>query len=148
MSKAWGLAGARLGMLLAPKCIVDVMNKVRAPFNINSLTEAAATQALANSDTMANNVRAILAERDRVAEVLRGLTPAVCEVFPSDANFLLIRVDQAKTVCDVIARDANVVIRYRGSMLNCKDCIRVTIGTRDENNLFLVAFQKATGSVF
>ncbi|CAE8585491.1 unnamed protein product, partial [Polarella glacialis] len=142
LSKAWGLAGARLGMLLASRQIVEILNKVRAPFNVSSLTEDVAIRALGQAATVACHVQQLLSERQSVAAAIEGL--ALGRVFSSDANFVLFRVKNAKEVCEAIAKDGKVVARYRGSMPLCEDTIRVTIGTYAENEQFLAALRKAT----
>lgn len=143
MSKAWGLAGARVGVAFAGEELIATMNVVRSPFNVSSLAEDAALRALASADTVASNIRKTVAERERVAAELRSMAPKVGRVYPSDANFLLLRVPDAKAMAVKIASDSNIVVRYRGTMLHCQDCIRVTIGTPAENDQFLRALRAA-----
>mmetsp|Transcript_56389 Transcript_56389/g.132239 ORF Transcript_56389/g.132239 Transcript_56389/m.132239 type:complete len:413 (-) Transcript_56389:13-1251(-) len=145
-SKAWGMAGARLGMLFASSDLISIMNKVKAPFNISTLVEDAALQALKHADVVKDRVGKILDERERVATALqtqemKGL--GIQEVKRSDANFLLVKMQNAKAVSTRMGDDSNVTVRYRGGMLHCKDCIRITIGTKAENDAMLKALAAA-----
>lgn len=143
LSKAWGLAGARMGIAFASAEIIKLLNKTRSPFNISSLTESVTLQALDRPEVVERQVQEILEERKRVAAALTTLSAKVRKVPVSDSNFLLFQVDDAKQVAESIASESSVVVRYRGSMLHCHDCIRVTIGTKHENDLFLAALRKA-----
>jgi len=145
-SKAWGMAGARFGMLFASKELISVMNKVKAPFNLSTLVEDAALQALKSASVVEERVKTILSERERVAKALLSpdmLAKGVQEVKRSDANFLMVKVDNAKVVSVRMADDSNVTVRYRGAMLHCKDCIRITVGTKAENDAMLKALASA-----
>merc|ERR1711862_669460 len=114
LSKAFGLAGIRLGFAIGNDDIIQLMNNVKAPYNINN----------------------ILDQRTTVAKALNELN-FVTKVFPSDANFLLFRVEKYAFEMYKLMANRGVITRYRGSELNCTECLRVTIGTEDENVTFL-----------
>jgi histidinol-phosphate aminotransferase len=146
LSKAWGLAGARVGFAMGPEALVSVIDRVKAPFNLSALAEEAATRAIAGAATVRAQRDALLIERERVAHELRApaLGHAVRRVVPSDANFLLVQIDDCRAVCEQLGRDG-VVVRYRGDMLHCAQCARVSIGTRGENDRMLAALARAVG---
>jgi len=143
LSKAFGLAGIRCGFCIGPPDVIQLMNNVKAPYNVNSLTSEVAINAMNSMDTLRKNVQSTLAERARVRSALEALTDIVVKVFPSDSNFLLFRVKddvEAVTVYKKMADDG-VVTRFRGKELHCHQCIRVTIGTPEENDKFLETLQ-------
>ncbi len=140
LSKSFGLAGIRLGVALASPDVIDYMMKVKAPYNVNKLTSKAALQAFDNLDKMNENVQTLIGERDLMTKKLEAI-PEVLKVFPSDANFLLFRINNAYDVYQKLAEEG-VVIRYRGNEPFCEECLRLTIGTPEENNVFLTALNK------
>lgn len=139
LSKSFGLAGIRLGMAFASAEIIALLMKIKSPYNINQLTSETAILAFDHIETMRASVASILDERARLESELRRLDGVV--VFPSDANFLLIRVAKAFDVYKAMA-EAGVVARYRGDQIHCENTIRVTIGTPAENDLFLRTLAK------
>lgn len=143
LSKAFGLAGIRCGFCIGPPDVIQLMNNVKAPYNVNSLTSEVAINAMNSMDTLRKNVASTMVERARVRTELEALTDIVVSVYPSDSNFLLFRVKddlQAVTVYKKMADDG-VVTRFRGNELHCNQCIRVTIGTKEENDKFLAILQ-------
>ena len=140
-SKAWGLAGLRLGMAFAQPEIIALLNKIKAPYNISSATQKLALQALAGEDTMKQWVASIKSERDRVAKELIKLT-TVKKVFPSEANFLLVRIDRAGEVYEELIA-SGIVVRDRSLVVRCEDCLRITIGTAAENDQLLDALRRS-----
>jgi len=141
LSKAFGLAGIRCGFCIGAPDVIRLMNNVKAPYNVNSLTSEVAVNAMTSTKVLEENIKDILAQRKVVAEQLEALD-FVEKVFPSDANFLLFRVkDHAQEMYKSMA-DAGVVTRFRGNEMHCTNCIRVTIGTPDENTKFLELLQK------
>ena len=140
MSKSFGLAGIRLGIAIASANIISYMMKVKAPYNINKLTSKAAIKAFDNMNSVFENITAILEERRRVAGMLESL-PKVQKVFPSNANFLIFRVPNALKIYNKLA-DEGVIVRYRGNEPHCEECIRLTIGTPEENDRFFEALIK------
>lgn len=136
LSKAFGLAGIRCGFAIGAPDVIQLMNNVKAPYNVNSLTSEVAINAMDNIATLEKNVATLLAQREVVANALTKLD-FVTKVYPSDANFILFRVKKnAKEIYKAMA-DGGVVTRYRGSEMHCDECIRVTVGTEEENKTFL-----------
>ncbi|MFN1835422.1 histidinol-phosphate transaminase [Balneola sp. MJW-20] len=140
LSKAFGLAGIRLGIAIASEEIISYMLKVKAPYNINKLTSKAAIEAFDHVDKVQENVRRILDERKRMEDMLAEIEE-VDEVFPSDANFLVFRVKNALKVYEVLAAEG-VVVRYRGNEPGCENGLRLTIGTPEENDFFIHKLQE------
>lgn len=139
MSKAFGLAGIRLGIALAHPEIIQLMMKVKAPYNVNKLTSEAALRGYSMIEAMRTNVSKILAERDRIMESLKHIH-GVEKIFPSDANFLIFRVQNALNTYKKLA-EKGIIVRYRGDEPHCQNCLRVTIGTKIENDQFLHALE-------
>lgn len=136
LSKAFGLAGIRCGFAIGPPDVIQLMNNVKAPYNVNKLTSDAAINALKNTDILEKNVKDVLEQRNIVAKELESLD-FVVKVYPSDSNFLLFRVKQKANELYKNMADKGVVSRFRGKELHCDECIRVTIGTPEENGKFL-----------
>lgn len=134
-SKAWGLAGVRLGYCVADKEIISYLFKVKAPYNINALTRYAVLKSITNEEKKKNAVSAIISERYRVENELKNIS-AITTVFPSDANYLLVRLPNAKEIQKQLA-ERGVVIRDRSSQPKLDNCLRITIGTKEENNALL-----------
>lgn len=143
LSKAFGLAGIRCGFCIGPPDVIQLMNNVKAPYNVNSLTSEVAINAMNSMDTLRKNVKSILVERTRVRASLEALSEIVVKVYPSDSNFLLFRVTNDLQAVDVYKKmaDDGVVTRFRGNEMHCDQCLRVTIGTPAENDTFLETFQ-------
>ena len=139
-SKAFGMAGIRLGVAISNPEIIHYMLKVKAPYNINKLTANAALKAFDELELVKFNIEKIRAERDYVAEQL-GHSDAVEKVYPSDANFLLFKIRNAEDIYRKLA-EKGVIVRYRGNEPLCQDCLRVTIGMPDENVRFLKALKE------
>ncbi len=137
LSKAFGLAGIRLGVALANPEIIEFMMKVKAPYNVNKLTSKAALKAFDHLSEMQSTVNLIKQERDSVIQRLKDI-PAVERVFPTDANFLIFKIPNALEIYRRLA-EKGVIVRYRGNEPHCEDCLRLTIGTEDENNQFFEA---------
>lgn len=134
-SKSLGLAGIRLGIAIANQEIIQVMLKVKAPYNINKLTAESALKAFEQLPLVKFNIEKIIEERKYVAEQL-SYAETVETVYPSDANFLLFKIKDALSIYKKLA-EKGVIIRFRGNEPNCEDCLRVTIGMPDENKQFL-----------
>ncbi|MCQ2350353.1 MAG: histidinol-phosphate transaminase [Paludibacteraceae bacterium] len=134
-SKAWGMASVRCGMAFASKEIISLYNNVKYPYNINLLTQTFVSERLKCIDEKEEWVASILAERSRMATEL-GKLSTVYEIYPSDANFLLVRVKDANaTYRSLIER--GVVVRNRNSVTLCGNCLRITIGTKEENETLI-----------
>jgi histidinol-phosphate aminotransferase len=135
LSKAWGLAGIRLGYALAHPTIVSYLMSVKPPYNINALTSSLALQALQQRSKMTTMVQAIIRERQRL---LRELPAIRCieQVFPSQANFVLVRCRDAKHLYRNLAQ-RGIIVRDRSSEPMLENCLRLTVGTPEQNDLLL-----------
>lgn len=139
-SKAWGAAAIRLGMAFAAPAIIEVLNKIKYPYNINLLVQNKALELMENEKEMRQEVKAILAERVRMTKLLSE-APFGFEVFPSDANFLLVRVGDADRLYKALV-DRGIIVRNRNRVLKCQGCLRITIGLPAENDLLLRALSE------
>jgi histidinol-phosphate aminotransferase len=132
LSKAWGLAGIRLGMALADQVVIKYMNMVKYPYNVNYLTQIKALEMLGTAGSREMWVKKILAERIKLEGQLEEIG-YVQKIFPSDANFLLVRVEDPDGIYKFL-NERGVIVRNRSSLKHCEGCIRITVGTPDENN--------------
>lgn len=128
LSKAWGMAALRVGLAFASPEIMALYAKVKYPYNISKINQVIALGSLASVD---EQVAEIKAERERLAEVLKK-SPNVIEVYPSDANFLLVKVDDANAWYDRLMAQG-IIVRNRSKMPLCAGCLRITVGTPEEN---------------
>lgn len=140
LSKAWGLAGLRIGMAFAHPFIISILNKIKYPYNLNLATIKLAEQALEKSAGMREKVELILAERTRLSEELPKLD-CVLQVFPSDANFLLVRTTNADEIYQHLC-DHGIVVRNRSREPHCEECLRITVGTLAENDRLLAVLSE------
>ena len=136
-SKAWASAAIRLGMAFASEEIIGLFNKVKYPYNVNLLTQEKALALLADFAAIDGWLAQIKREREHVLPALAEL-PIVLKVFPTDANFVLVRVTDANAIYRYLI-EQGIVVRNRTRVQLCKDCLRITIGTRQENNKLLGA---------
>lgn len=130
-SKAWGMAGIRLGMAFASEEIISYFNKVKPPYNINQLTQEAGLQALAKKEEQERQVQQLLGQRTLLQQYLGGL-PFVERIYPSDANFLLVKMEAPKIVYNYLV-ERGVIVRDRSRVTLCEGCLRITVGTPAEN---------------
>jgi len=135
LSKAWGSAAIRLGMAFASTEIISVLNKIKYPYNINILTQKHALTALKNPEQVKAWVKTILAERKVLIDSLQKLG-LVEHVYPTDANFVLVKVNDANAVYQYLVAKS-IIVRNRNSVSLCNDCIRITVGTSEENKILL-----------
>ena len=135
LSKAYGLAGIRLGICIASEEIINILNKIKPPYNINSLTQERAISALQDWDTTQRQITQLIAERKGLFAQLEKIS-FVEKVYPSDANFLLVRVDDAnKRYAQLIQN--NIVVRNRSKQVGCENCLRFSVGTPQENQILI-----------
>jgi len=130
-SKAWGMAGIRLGMAFAQPEIIRVFNKVKYPYNINILTQQKAMELLDNLQEKEEWVKILVEERDKMVKKLFKL-PFVQVVYPSDANFVLVKMHDARGIYEYLT-DQKIIVRDRSKIALCDDCLRITIGSPKEN---------------
>jgi len=143
-SKAWGLAGLRLGMAFASPEIISYLNKIKPPYNVSEATQQYALAALRDAERFAAMRTELLKGRDWLAERLPAVS-IVEEVFPSDANFLLARFRPDATVVYDYLLDKGIVVRNRTTQPGCAGCLRLTVGTPAENEALLAALQQYEG---
>ena len=140
MSKAWGCAALRLGMAFASKEIIALFNKVKYPYNINLLTQRQALEILKDPFEVDKWVRMLKQERDRMIEAFR-LLPICQKVYPTDANFFLAKMDNAQKTYDYLV-GLGIIVRNRTRVHLCHNCLRVTVGTKGENNELIAALRQ------
>lgn len=138
-SKAWGLAGIRLGMAYANEKIIKVLNKIKMPYNINALTQEYALKALGDTETKDNLVEEILATRMAMNSSLKRVA-CIKEIYPSDTNFILVKTTNANQIYTYLT-DRGVVVRNRHNVSLCRNCLRLTVGTPEENTSLLQALE-------
>jgi histidinol-phosphate aminotransferase len=137
LSKAWGLAALRVGLSVASDEIVTVMNKIKPPYNINQASQELALQALNEIDQVNDMIKEIVKEREILAEALVNLS-FVKKVYPSDANFLLVKMDDPLAVYQELL-NRGIVVRDRSKVELCEGCLRITVGAAEENKTLLDA---------
>lgn len=139
LSKAWGCAAIRLGMAFASEEIIEVFNKVKYPYNINILTQNQALEAVKDPFSVDRWVKTLLEERERLMAAFKML-PITNIVYPSDANFFLVKVTDAQKIYDYLV-DEGIIVRNRTRVSLCQNCLRITIGTKTENAELLGALR-------
>ena len=141
-SKAWGCAAIRLGMAFASPDIIGIFSKIKYPYNINLLTQQEALRMMQRHYEVQRWISTLLEERARLMQVFTQL-PCCKKVFPTDANFFLTRVSNAKAIYDYLV-DQGIIVRNRSNITRCEDCLRITVGTRPENDALLEALRNYT----
>ncbi len=144
-SKAWGLAGLRLGICYASIEVIALIQKIKPPYNVNSLTQIIAVSALENATIKNDQVETIVNARKNLAERLKQFS-FVNKVYPSDANFILTQVNDAQQCYDHLLHQG-IIVRNRSSVVKCDNCLRITIGTKEENIKLiegLTTYEKST----
>lgn len=140
LSKAWGLAGLRLGMAFASQAIIEVMNKVKPPYNINQATQELVLKALEEVGQVNDMIKLLVDMREALAEVFTSM-PTVETVYPSDANFILVKIAEARKVYEFLLTKG-IVLRDRSNVQLCDNCLRITVGTEQENTQLVDAMQE------
>jgi histidinol-phosphate aminotransferase len=140
LSKAWGLAGIRLGMAFANKELIELLNMIKPPYNISSLSQEIAIKALSAPEIKDQSVSKILSERHRLTQLL-GSVSSIRFIFNSDANFLLVRMTNASAIYQRLVQK-KIVVRDRSKVLLCHDCLRITVGTKEENDKLIYALRE------
>ncbi|MEP2025170.1 MAG: histidinol-phosphate transaminase [Reichenbachiella sp.] len=139
LSKAWGLAGLRVGMCFASEEIIKVLEAIKPPYNVNELSQQAALKALNEEENFKAKLKIILGEKAKMEQALDQLS-CILERFSSDANFILVRVADAKGLYDYLM-EQQIIVRNRSKEYLCDNCLRLTIGTPEENERLLSALQ-------
>jgi histidinol-phosphate aminotransferase len=146
LSKAWGLAGLRLGMCFANPDIIGYMNKVKAPYNINIVTQELALQALEEVGQVNDMIKLLVDMRNALAQVIASM-PHVIQVFPSDTNFILVKIPHARKLYEFLM-SKGIIVRDRSALALCEDSLRITVGTEQENTLLVDAMYEWITNTF
>lgn len=139
LSKAWGLAGLRLGMAFASTAIIEILNRVKPPYNINQATQELVLTALEEVGQINDMIRLLVDMREALTEVFASM-PTVETVYPSDANFILVKIKEARAVYEFLLTKG-IVLRDRSNVQLCNDCLRITVGSEQDNTLLVDAMQ-------
>ena len=135
LSKAWGMAALRLGLGFASKEIIQVLNRIKPPYNVNLMSQQEALKHLAQPEKTRERIAVVRQEKEKMRRALETL-PGIKKVFPSDANFLLVEMKNATEVYRKLLEEG-IVVRNRSGILHCTSCLRITIGTPEENERLL-----------
>jgi len=139
LSKAYGMAGIRLGICIASAEIIAVLNKIKPPYNVNELTQERAIQRVSDQDSVKKEVVNILEEREKLNETLKSV-PFVSKIYPTDANFILAKVDDATLRYNQLLQKG-IVVRNRTTQPLCENTLRFTVGTSAENEILITALK-------
>ncbi|MCC8154301.1 MAG: histidinol-phosphate transaminase [Tannerellaceae bacterium] len=140
LSKAWGAAAIRLGMAFASPEIIGILNKIKYPYNVSQPSQEKALEILSDTAPFKKQVARILSERNTLESTMHQI-PCVEDIYPSDANFILIKVADANATYDFLVKEG-IIVRNRTNVTLCEDCLRITIGTPKENNKLIEALNK------
>src|ERR1700742_2592661 len=140
LSKAWGLAGLRVGMAFASEEIIEVMNKVKPPYNVNEASQQLALKALKNIDQVNSWIKETLAQRDALVLELKPFD-FVLDIYPSDANFILVKTTDPKFIYSFLV-EKGIIVRDRSKIDLCEGCLRITVGTTEENKILIDTLKK------
>lgn len=139
-SKVWGLANLRLGMAFASADIIRILNKIKPPYNISGLTQEVVLEGLQDITWQATSVKAILDQREQLTEMLQQIA-IVEKIYPSDANFLLVKVQDARQTYHYLV-EQKIIVRDRSKVQLCENSLRITVGTPEENQRLVQALQQ------
>jgi histidinol-phosphate aminotransferase len=139
-SKAWGMAGLRLGIAFAEAQIIEVLSRIKYPYNLSILTQQKALELLAFEENKAEWVKILLGERDRLIRAL-GRFPFVLKIYPSDANFLLVKTHDPKGIYQYLMKE-KIIVRDRSGIRLCSGCLRISVGSPEENTILLSALER------
>lgn len=142
LSKAWGMAGLRLGLGFAHKEIINVLDRIKPPYNVNLLSQQQALIRIKDTEETQRQIKVLRREKRKMREALQPL-PVVKKVFPSDSNFLLVEMKNATAIYTKLLAKG-IVVRNRSGMLHCAGCLRITIGTPEENQRLMTELKKIT----
>lgn len=143
LSKAWGLANLRLGMAFASKEIIQILNKIKPPYNINGVTQQLVAESLAKESQKNEMVKEIIFQRNLLEKELKNIN-FITKIYPSDANFLLVKMDNAQEIFDKLLTE-KIIVRNRTKVILCDNCLRITVGTAQENEKLLLALKSFEG---
>jgi len=139
-SKAWGLAALRLGMTFASKEIIGILNKIKPPYNINQSTQELALKALENLEDVNAMIKETVRERDALIKELATVS-FVQKIYPTDANFVLVKMSNATEVYNYL-KEQGIIVRNRSNVILCDDCLRITVGTPEQDGKLIQALKE------
>ena len=140
LSKAWGMAGLRVGMAFASQQIINVFNKIKPPYNINVVSQQLAKEGLDNVEHVNSFIKKIVEEREKLVASLKGFS-FIKKTYPSEANFLLVKVEDAKKLF-IYLQERQIIVRDRSKAPLCEECLRITVGTKEENKKLIEALKQ------
>ena len=140
LSKAWGMAAIRLGMAMGQEKIIQVLDKVKPPYNVNALTQQKALEMITQKRVFDENIQKLKHEKDFLTNELSKID-SVEKVFPSDANFLLVRFTDADKIYEKLSKKG-IVVRNRSKELHCENCLRITVGCPEQNKILIRELKK------
>lgn len=140
LSKAWGMAGLRIGMAFASKQIIDIFNKIKPPYNINVVSQHLASEALDNVELVNDSIKQIAQEREKLSENFKKY-PFIEKIYKSEANFILIKVSEPKKLYNHFLQN-QIIVRDRSKAPLCEGCLRITVGTQEENKKLINALNQ------
>ena len=141
-SKAWGLAGLRVGLAFADEKTIKLFNRVKPPYNVSQIAQEAILQALENKSQVKETIAEIVSEREKLIEKLNEFS-FVTKIYPSDANFILVKSTDAEQIYKFLLGE-KIVVRNRSNVELCAGCLRITVGTSEENKALLNSLEKLT----
>ncbi len=144
-SKAWGLAALRLGVAFASEEIIQILDKIKPPYNINQATQETVLKALERVEQLNEMIKELVNMRDVLKQVFERMQ-IVQKVYPSDANFLLVKIQEAKKVYEYLL-SKQIVVRDRSKVKLCEGCLRITVGTEQENTLLIAALVEYSNQI-
>jgi len=140
LSKAWGLAALRVGMIFSSLPVIEVLNKIKPPYNVNQASQELALEALENIAQVNDWTKKLVEEREKLAADLKQL-PGVQFIYPSDANFLLVKINEARNMYEALV-NKGIIVRDRSRVALCEGCLRITVGTPEENEILAEAMRE------
>ncbi|WP_194974004.1 histidinol-phosphate transaminase [Aquiflexum lacus] len=144
-SKAWGMANLRIGMAFASEEIIRILNLIKPPYNISGLTQQKVLESLEQANKIEELVQKVLNEKDHLSKALEKL-PFISHIYPSNANFVLVKMSGAKKVYDHLINDL-IIVRDRSKVVLCDDCLRISVGTEEENQKLIGELEKYVSQV-
>ncbi len=138
-SKAWGMAGLRLGAAFAHPDVIDFLNRIKPPYNVNTYTQEKGLEALHHLDKMHQMVKTILEERSRLIHALTQI-PIIQKIYPTETNFILVQVHKAEKIYQYLLEKL-IIVRNRSKVILCNDCLRITVGSHEENQALIEALE-------
>lgn len=145
LSKAWGLAALRVGMIFSSIPVIDILNKIKPPYNVNQASQELAIEALGNIEQVNAWTKKLVEEREKLREQLREL-PQVQYIYPSDANFLLVKINKPREMYEALV-DKGIIVRDRSRVILCEGCLRITVGTPEENEVLMKAIKQSVNNL-